>query len=70
MGVENFVDFSLRAKKIQALERAYAQKNIPQSLYQSQKQKLFLEAGTTATQKFLEFEKRLKQKYPNIMLSF
>lgn len=70
MGIDNLVDFQFRAKHILKLYTDLKNWNLDVQSYEKLTQKLFLEAGKSVSDKFLEVQKRISKKYPDAVMSF
>lgn len=70
MWIDNLVDFNLRAKQILKLQEDFKIGKIDIKTLEEKQTKLFLEAGKSVSDKFIEIQKRITKKYPDATISF
>lgn len=70
MGIENIFDFDFLAEQLLSLREKRQKGKISEKKYETEKKSLFLSAGKTVTDKFIEVQRRIQQLYPNANLRF
>lgn len=70
MWIDNLVDFNLRAKQILKLQEDFKIGKIDVKTCEEKQTQLFLEAGKSVSDKFIEIQKRIIKTYPDAIISF
>lgn len=70
MWIDNLVDFNLRAKQILKLQKDLKSWKIDLKTFEEKQAKIFLEAWKSVSDKFIEIQKRITQKYKDAVMSF
>lgn len=70
MWIDNIVDFQNRSQEILRIQRRYDAWEIDIQTYNDLTQRLFLEAWKSVTDKFVEANRLINERYPNAIISF